>query len=182
MRNVLERASARETAARVAVGALARQLLEYFGVGFASHVVRIGPVALPRGYDTSSLARIRELTEASEVRLPRPGNRGSDDRRHQSGEKGRATHSAVSPKLSWAACPSAWEDSSQWYHRLDGRLAGALMAIHLDQRSRNRAWVRDRREARLRGPRPDSFRSRRRSAPQGLLPARRTMPAVLRRG
>ena len=39
MRNVLERASARETAARVAVGALARQLLAHFGIDIVSHVV-----------------------------------------------------------------------------------------------------------------------------------------------
>src|SRR3954462_2874629 len=46
MRNVLERASARETAARVAVGAIARQLLEAVGVQIASHVVRIGAAAV----------------------------------------------------------------------------------------------------------------------------------------
>ena len=44
LRNVLERASARETAARVAVGALVRQLLEQFDVEFFSHVVQIGSV------------------------------------------------------------------------------------------------------------------------------------------
>lgn len=44
LRNVLERASARETAARVAVGALVRQALEPFGVEFLSHVKRIGAV------------------------------------------------------------------------------------------------------------------------------------------
>ena len=44
LRNVLERASARETAARVAVGALVRQLVEPFGITFNSHVVSIGAV------------------------------------------------------------------------------------------------------------------------------------------
>lgn len=44
LRNVLERASARETAARVAVGALVRQVLQPFGISFASHVAQIGPV------------------------------------------------------------------------------------------------------------------------------------------
>src|SRR5216110_1137423 len=47
IRNVLERASARETAARVAVGSIARQLLCRIGVDIASHVFSIGPVALP---------------------------------------------------------------------------------------------------------------------------------------
>src|SRR5688500_16517448 len=47
IRDVLERASARETAARVAAGSLARQLLGQFGVRIASHVVAIGNVILP---------------------------------------------------------------------------------------------------------------------------------------
>src|SRR3989441_11090131 len=47
MRNVLERASARETAARVALGALARQLLRQLGTDVVSHVVSIGSVSLP---------------------------------------------------------------------------------------------------------------------------------------
>src|SRR5262249_56318925 len=46
MRNVLERASARETTARVAVGALARQLLAVVGAEIVSHVVAIGPAAI----------------------------------------------------------------------------------------------------------------------------------------
>src|SRR6516225_6091395 len=46
MRNVLERASARETAARVAVGAIARQLLRTIGAEIVSHVVRIGSAAV----------------------------------------------------------------------------------------------------------------------------------------
>ncbi len=45
IRNVLERASARETAARVAVGAVARRFLEELGVEIIGHVVRIGPAA-----------------------------------------------------------------------------------------------------------------------------------------
>ena len=44
MRDILERASARETTMRVAAGALARQLLARFGVDVVSHVFRIGPV------------------------------------------------------------------------------------------------------------------------------------------
>src|SRR5213594_4307807 len=47
MRNVLERASARETAARVAVGAVARQLLRQVGTEIVSHVISIGAVGLP---------------------------------------------------------------------------------------------------------------------------------------
>lgn len=70
MRNVLERASARETAARVAVGALAKALLAEFGVVIFSHVVRIGPVEArpPR----LSYAAVRRRAEASLVRCADP--------------------------------------------------------------------------------------------------------------
>ena len=47
MRDILERASARETAARVAAGAIARQLLAHAGVGLTSHVFTIGSAGLP---------------------------------------------------------------------------------------------------------------------------------------
>src|SRR5580765_7098790 len=47
IRNVLERASARETASRVAVGAIARQVLRQLGTDIVSHVTSIGPVSLP---------------------------------------------------------------------------------------------------------------------------------------
>src|ERR671931_2138775 len=47
VRNVLERASARETAARVAAGAIAKELLRAFGVSVHSHVLRIGSVSAP---------------------------------------------------------------------------------------------------------------------------------------
>ncbi len=65
-RDVLERASARETAARVAAGALAKQLLSHLGVGVLSHVVRMGDAAAP----TVALPTMADLAaiDASEVR------------------------------------------------------------------------------------------------------------------
>ena len=65
-RDVLERASARETAARVAAGALAKQLLSHLGVGVLSHVVRMGDAAAP----ANSLPTMADLAaiDASEVR------------------------------------------------------------------------------------------------------------------
>ncbi|SDW59032.1 chorismate synthase [Marininema mesophilum] len=73
MRDVLERSSARETAARVAVGAVAKQLLEYCGIKVAGHVVRIGSVGTER-LDLSRLTldEIREKSEASLVRCLDP--------------------------------------------------------------------------------------------------------------
>jgi chorismate synthase len=65
-RDVLERASARETAARVAAGALAKQLLSHLGVGVLSHVVRMGDAAAP----SITLPTMADLAaiDASEVR------------------------------------------------------------------------------------------------------------------
>jgi len=65
-RDVLERASARETAARVAAGALAKQLLSHLGVGVLSHVVRMGDAAAP----AAALPTMADLAaiDASEVR------------------------------------------------------------------------------------------------------------------
>src|SRR3954464_11934981 len=54
VRNVLERASARETAARVAAGAIAKELLRAFGVSVHSHVIRIGSVAAPERDDLTA--------------------------------------------------------------------------------------------------------------------------------
>ena len=60
MRDILERASARETASRVAAGAIARQLLAHAGVRLASHVWAIGEARLPpAGDDRRSSARRR---------------------------------------------------------------------------------------------------------------------------
>ncbi len=65
-RDVLERASARETAARVAAGALAKQLLSHLGVGVLSHVVRMGDAAAP-ALTLPTMADLAAI-DASEVR------------------------------------------------------------------------------------------------------------------
>jgi len=129
MRNVLERASARETAARVALGALVRQLLEHFNVAFVSHVIRIGPASLPPGYDRTDLTKIARLSEESEVRCI--------DRETEC-QMIDAIKSAVKQRDSLGGIvevivhglPIGLGGFSQGYHRLDGKLAGAMMSIH----------------------------------------------------
>lgn len=72
-RNVLERASARETAARVAAGSLAHQFLRQFGIQVAGYVVGIGPVqANPVAYAGLSVGELVERAEGSPVRCPDP--------------------------------------------------------------------------------------------------------------
>src|SRR5579862_9285691 len=58
-RYILERASARETTARVAIGALAKALLIEFGIDIASHVIAVGPVRLERTAAWDEVAKLR---------------------------------------------------------------------------------------------------------------------------
>ncbi|HEY2492538.1 MAG TPA: chorismate synthase [Paenibacillus sp.] len=67
LRNVLERSSARETTVRVAVGAIARQFLEQFGIRIAGQVIRIGEIEAPP--HNLSIDELIEKTEASSVRV-----------------------------------------------------------------------------------------------------------------
>ncbi|MBI4178080.1 chorismate synthase, partial [bacterium] len=70
IRNVIERSSARETAARTAAGALCKELLRPFGISWLSHVTNLGPVAAPRREWTESSAppKFVQAVEASPVR------------------------------------------------------------------------------------------------------------------
>src|SRR5262245_10405177 len=71
MRTALERSSARETAARTAAGAVAKQLLAQFGVRVGSLVTQVGG-AIAHDIDLSSPERLAEATESSPVRCPDP--------------------------------------------------------------------------------------------------------------
>jgi chorismate synthase len=127
VRDVLERASARETAARVAGGALAKALLGALGVEVRSHVVQIGSVRAPE--------RSRPLTAADFDGVD------DDPVRCLDGEASRAMveHINVQRKaneslggvfevLAFGAPPGLGSHTS-WESRLDGRLAGALCSI-----------------------------------------------------
>ncbi|MBI5266117.1 MAG: chorismate synthase [candidate division Zixibacteria bacterium] len=129
LRNVLERASARETAARVAVGSLCRQLLEQFGVQFASHVVQIGNISLPAGYDISNLSTLVDAAESSEVRCINAGIGEKMIEAIKSAKNSRDSLGGV-VELIVRGLPVGLGGFSQWDHRLDGRLAQGLMSIH----------------------------------------------------
>jgi chorismate synthase len=126
-RPVLERASARETAARVALGELARRFLaQALGVRIVSHVVAIGAVraaesAMPGPDD---LGRI----DADPVRCLDPAASGAMvaqiDQAHKDGD----TLGGVVEVVVHGA-PPGLGSYAQWDRRLDGRLAGALMSI-----------------------------------------------------
>ena len=129
LRNVLERASARETAARMALGALCRQLLEYFGVAFASHVVRIGRVEVPVGsYDLTDLGRVADLAETSDVRCLDKEIEVLMIADIREAKKKRDSVGGV-VEIVVRGLPVGLGSFSQGRQRLDSRLAAAMMSI-----------------------------------------------------
>jgi len=126
LRDILERASARETTMRVAVGAIARSLLGAFGIRVLSHVVRIGQVDA----DVSGLSNdeIIERTEASPVRCA-----DEDAAQNMIAEIDRAkslkdTIGGVF-EVKVLNAPPGLGSHVQWDRKLDGRLAQAVMSI-----------------------------------------------------
>jgi chorismate synthase len=126
LREVLERASARETTARVAAGALAKALLRAGDAQVRSHVVRIGEAALPPGppLDWERLDRVEE----SPVRCADPEAAAAMvaaiDRARKAGDTVGGVFEVVVRGL-----PPGLGSFSQWDRKLDGRLAQALMSI-----------------------------------------------------
>ena len=127
LRNVLERASARETAARVAAGALARALLAAAGIEVRSHVVRIGAAAMAAGATIawealSSVERspVRCVDEEAAQAMI-----AEIDRAKKAGDTVGGIVEVIARGV-----PAGLGSFAQWDRRLDGRLAQALMSIH----------------------------------------------------
>ena len=124
VRNVLERASARETAARVAVGAVCRRFLEEFGVAIHSHTTSIGDVHAKFDGEPDWAA-----VEESPVRSadPEAGERmvRAIDAAKEAGDTLGGTFEM------WATgVPIGLGSHVQWDRKLDGQLAQAVMSIH----------------------------------------------------
>lgn len=128
-RNVLERASARETAMRVAVGAAALQLLHQFGITVASHVVRLGPVAAPDNADVEP-PNPEAFTRIDESPLRCLDNATSEAMVRLVDEaKGRGeTLGGIYEIIAWGL-PPGLGSHVHWDRKLDARLAAALMSI-----------------------------------------------------
>jgi chorismate synthase len=126
-RPVLERASARETAARVALGQLARQYLgQGFGIEVVSHVVAIGPVSAPAGAlpKPADQARI----DADPVRCLDARTSAAMCEEIDAARRDGDTLGGVVEVLSYGL-PPGLGSHVHWDRRLDGRLAAALMSI-----------------------------------------------------
>ncbi|MCW8133029.1 MAG: chorismate synthase [Planctomycetota bacterium] len=126
IRDILERASARETSARVACGALCRLLLKEFGIEVRSHVVALGPVELPADFQATwdDLAR----ADASEVRCLDAAcdekMRAAIDDAKKNGDTLGGIFEVVVQGL-----PVGLGDHTQWDRKLDGRIGQAMMSI-----------------------------------------------------
>ncbi|MFS8581858.1 MAG: chorismate synthase [Limnochordales bacterium] len=128
-RNVLERASARETAMRVAVGAAAAALLGEFGIRIGSHVVRLGPVAAPSDKDAPPPApETLDRADQSPVRCLDPEASAAMVAAVDEAKAKGETLGGVFEVVAWGV-PPGLGSHVQWDRKLDARLAAAVMSI-----------------------------------------------------
>jgi chorismate synthase len=125
---VLERASARETAGRVAAGAVARQLLRAFGIEVASHVTGIGG-AVVSDPSAVSFERASAIPWDDEIHCADPkaadAMKGAIDTAKEAGDTVGGAFEVIAH-----AVPPGLGSYTTWDRKLDGRLAQALMSIH----------------------------------------------------
>jgi chorismate synthase len=126
-RYVLERASARESAARVAAGALAKLLLRELGMDVASHVIAVGAARLQRAATWEEIAALRDketillhcVDEESEAAM-----KAEVDAVLRTGDTVGGVFEVVAHGV-----PPGLGSYANWDERLDGRLAGAVMSL-----------------------------------------------------
>jgi chorismate synthase len=130
-RDILERASARETTARVAAGALAKRLLHEFGVEIGSHVVSLGGVKTESatGARTAPIPwPLNEASDRSEVRVLDAAAEAEIIRRIDAAKKAGDTLGGEVEVVARGVVVGLGSHVS-WDRKLDGRLAGMLMSI-----------------------------------------------------
>ncbi|MBX3078097.1 MAG: chorismate synthase [Cryobacterium sp.] len=126
-RNVLERASARETAARVGLGAIARAFLAEFGVSVLSHTLSIGTVRVPEGTPLPGPDDVARLDE-DPLRCADPDTSGLMVAEVDSAQKDGDTLGGVIEVLAFGL-PPGLGSYTHWDRRLDAQLASAIMGI-----------------------------------------------------
>ncbi|WP_270171571.1 chorismate synthase [Paenibacillus sp. SYP-B4298] len=127
LRNVLERSSARETAARVAVGAIARQLLAEFGIKVAGQVIRIGEIEAPP--HSLPIDELIERTEQSPVRVV---DKETEERMTAYIDQIKAEGDSIGGIVECIieGVPVGLGSHVQWDRKLDGRIAQAVVSIN----------------------------------------------------
>ncbi|MBP7416463.1 MAG: chorismate synthase [Pyrinomonadaceae bacterium] len=127
LRDILERASARETAARVACGAIAKQLLAAFGIEIKSHVVKLG------SYPEHLLEKTWE--EIASIPKDSPLNCADADAEQEmiaAIDKAKTDGDTLGGVIEVVAkgLPVGLGSHTSWEDKLDGRIARAIMSIH----------------------------------------------------
>lgn len=126
IRGVLERASARETTVRVAAGALAKQLLDPFGIAVFGYVVQVGPILVPPRSGTTK--QQRAMRDRSELYTLDP-DRDEELKTQiaQTAKQGDTLGGVVEVRVE--GVPFGLGSHAQWDQKLDGRLAQAVMSV-----------------------------------------------------
>lgn len=127
LRNVLERSSARETAARVAVGGIARQLLAEFGIKVAGQVIRIGEVEAPA--NQLSVDELIQQTEESPVRVV---DKATEEKMMAYIDQIKAEGDSIGGVVECIVegVPIGLGSHVQYDRKLDARIAGAVVSIN----------------------------------------------------
>jgi chorismate synthase len=126
LRDILERASARETAARVACGALAKQLLSVFGIEIASHVVKLGDVPtepLQKNWEEIKAIASDSLLRCADPRMEKKMIALIDNAKELGDTLGGVFEVAA------VNIPAGLGSHTSWREKLDGSLAQAIASI-----------------------------------------------------
>jgi chorismate synthase len=125
-RDILERASARETTPRVAAGAIARRLLEELGVSIGSHLVHLGGVDAAR--PDQMPARLNEASDASQLRTLDPNAEAQMIERIDAAKRAGNTLGGIC-EVVVDGLPVGLGSHVSWDRKLDGRIGAAIMSI-----------------------------------------------------
>jgi len=128
LRNVLERASARETTTRVAVGAICKQFLKELGIEIGSYVLSIGEKSIRDKIEDMPLIERFKKAESSELRIPLPElDQEFKDYIDKAKEDGESLGGIF--EVFAIGVPIGLGSYVQWDRRLDGKIAQAFMSI-----------------------------------------------------
>lgn len=129
IRDVLERASARETAARVAVGAICEQILQHFNVQVVSHVVQVGSVRSSLDSEELPIDELSRRVAASEMFcVDNAAETKMKDLIKETWQNGDTIGGVV--EVVAEGLPVGLGSYTQWDEKLDGQLAQLVMSVH----------------------------------------------------
>lgn len=129
IRNVLERASARETTSRVVAGAICKKLLNILNIDVLSYVLRIGKTSVDTKLLSNNFKELFLKAETSEVRCP---DLQVSSEMKKTIDEARAQGDTIGGLIQVIACgvPVGLGSYTQWDKRLNGKIAQALMSVH----------------------------------------------------